>query len=124
MKVFAENLEFVGRHGVYAEERDEGRLFRIDIAAELDHWATGDEVDDTLDYRRLINIVLEVGLGESVKLIETLGYRIVERAFSQHAEIHSMSLTIRKRALDVAGDPEWVGASFEVDRDTWRAMEG
>jgi dihydroneopterin aldolase len=124
MKVFVENLEFEGRHGVYAEERREGRLFRVDIAAELDRWAQEDDVDETLDYCRLADIVFEVGHGESLQLLETMARRIIDRAFRRYEQIAALSLSIRKKATGVAGDPEWVGASFEIDRKDWRAQEG
>jgi dihydroneopterin aldolase len=123
MRVFVENLEFVGRHGVYPEERAEGRLFRVDVAAELEQWATDDEVSGTLDYRRLIEYVLDVGRGESLQLVETMARRIIDRAFSNHDEITHISLTIRKRATGLDGDPEWVGASFEIERAAWRPVE-
>lgn len=123
MRIFIENLQFHGLHGVYEIERTEGTRFRVDLAVIVDRWAAGDEIDQTLDYRCLAEIVLEVANGESVHLIETLGHRIVDRIFDAHNVVTAVDLTIRKKA-DVAGDPEWVGATFELDRERWEATSG
>lgn len=120
MKVFVENLEFVGPHGVYPQEREEGRLFRVDVGAHFPDTTDSDLLADTLDYRRLANIVLRVGLGDSVQLVETLGRGIVALVFAEHPEVGRVEVTIRKKASGVAGDPEWVGVSIDTTRDDWR----
>lgn len=122
MRVFAENIEFVGKHGVYEDERTDGRLFRVDVEAEIKKWVINDDIAQTLDYRRLVNVVLDVGLGESVQLVETLAYGIIYRIYQKYDEVERVVLTIRKKAPDIAGNPEWVGAKFDVSRRTWDAM--
>ena len=122
MKVFVENLEFVGRHGVYSDERDEGRLFRVDVAAELDRYVITDDVDETLDYRRLVNHVLEIGTGRSLNLVETMAWRILDMTFDKHPAVCAMTVKIRKRVTELAGEPEWVGTVFELNRDEWQAL--
>ena len=122
MRVFAENIEFLGRHGVYPDERTQGRLFRVDVCADIGKWVINDDIRQTLDYRRLVNIVLDVGLGDSVQLVETLGYGIIYRIYQSCDEVDRVELTIRKKAPDIAGNPEWVGARFDVSRATWDAM--
>lgn len=120
MRIFVENLQLLAHHGVFLEERTEGRLFRFDMEAELARWATDDELMHTVDYRRLVTIITDVVRGDSVHLIETLAWRIVDEAFSTMTTATSLSLTIRKRATGIDGDPEWVGASFDVDKAEWR----
>lgn len=122
MRVFAENLQFLGRHGVYDEERRDGRLFRVDVAAEIPDVRPDDDIAQTVDYRDLVNIVLEVGNGESVHLVETLAHEIAHLLYVRHQEVERVEVVVRKRAPDVAGDPEWVGASLAFDRDTWHRL--
>lgn len=119
MIVFVENLELLGRHGVYPEERAEGRLYQFDLEVELAAWETGDELTGTLDYRQLVAIVDGVVGGESVRLIETLAWRIVCAVFEQHAAATRVGLRIRKRATGIEPSPQWVGASFDVLRTQW-----
>lgn len=119
MRIFIEGLEFVGPHGVYDEERREGRRFRVDLAVALQHAAQGrtsDELEDTLDYRALASLVLEVGQGPSVALIERMGELILARLFAEHPGVSQAELTIRKFATGVPGEPECVGVSFTRER--------
>lgn len=124
MRVFVENLQFLGRHGLYEEERVDGRTFRVDLAATLPEWAARDDIGETLDYRGLADIVLEVAESDSVNLIETLGRHIVDRVFDRYADVAAVELTIRKRATGVGGDPEWVGVSLDSTRDAWQGRQG
>ncbi len=119
MRIFVENLQFTGRHGVYEEERRDGRLFRVDVAAHVPTFDDDDDIENTLDYRRLVNIVLEVGLGDSKRLVETLARAILDRIFSGYTAVERIELTIRKKATGVAGDPEWVGVGFDLARADW-----
>lgn len=121
MKVLVENLTVRGRHGVFDEERAEGRVFRFDVVATLDHWPISDELLDTVDYRSLVEIIMGVVEGESLHLIETMAWRIVDQCFSTSPPITHVALTIRKRATGVTGDPEWVGGQFDCDKAAWLA---
>lgn len=120
MQVFLENLELLAYHGVYDEERREGRRFRFDVAAEVDSWTISDDPGEILDYRKLARIVLDVVVeGPSRNLIETLGWDIADATFSQHPEVLRVDLTIRKYATGVVGDPEWVGMRATLARAEW-----
>ena len=116
--ILVHNLDFVGLHGVYEEERIEGRRFAIDIEAIVSAAPAGksDPLDDTVDYRDLARIALEVGRGPSVHLIERLAEQICERIFAEIAAVAHLTLTIRKYATGVPGAPEWVGLRVERAR--------
>lgn len=111
MHVFVEGLTFTGRHGVYEEERRDGRRFCVDLRVEVPA-APRDLIGDTVDYRGLAECILSVGLGPSVELIETLASRILDAVFSRFAVSHA-EVTVRKKATGVPGDPEWVGVREE-----------
>lgn len=118
MRIFVEGLEFVGPHGVYEEERLEGRRFRVDLAVETRRVdaAGSDALEDTIDYRGLADIVLEVGQGPSVHLIERMSDEILTRVFARYAQVDAARVTIRKFATGVPGDPECVGVELERRR--------
>lgn len=119
MRIFVENLEFVGHHGVYEEERREGRQFAADLAVELDAppATETDDIDDTIDYRGLAEIVLEVGTGPSHHLLERLGDAMLDLVFERYANVKAAELTLRKYATGVPGAPESVGIALERRRD-------
>lgn len=103
-------LEFWGKHGVFDEERSEGRHFQIDLFARVDRLPgfETDELEDTVDYRRLAGLVTEVIEGESVRLVEHLADRIVRRCLRLE-HVRCVEVAVRKRATGVPGSPRWVG---------------
>lgn len=119
MKIFVEDLEFVGYHGVFEEEQREGRQFRADLVVEIDEpdALETDRIDDTVDYRGLADTILEVGRGPSCHLIERLGNRMLEELFAKYARIDWAELTLRKYATGVPGAPDCVGVTIERSRE-------
>jgi 7,8-dihydroneopterin aldolase/epimerase/oxygenase len=119
MRVFVKNLEFTGRHGVYEEERRDGRRFQVDLSAVLGDLTSGesDVLDDTLDYRELAQIVLEFGHGDSRILVERLAHEIVAAVLERFPRVIEASVTIRKFATGVPGEPECVGVELTRRRD-------
>ena len=119
MRIFVEGLEFTGAHGVYAEERRDGRRFRVDLSVDTDAelGARSDAIDDTIDYRGLAQIVLEVGHGPSRSLIERLAAQILERVLERYPQVRCARVTIRKFATGVPGDPGCVGVELTRARD-------
>ncbi len=120
MRVFVQNLEFSGRHGVYEEERRDGRRFEVDLSAVLDEdsasAADTDQLGDTLDYRRLAELILEFGHGPSCLLVERLAEQILSALLERYPEVVSGSITIRKYATGVPGNPQCVGVQLERSR--------
>jgi 7,8-dihydroneopterin aldolase/epimerase/oxygenase len=118
MKIFVERLEFVGAHGVYDEERAEGRRFVVDLWAEVSGLDGGvtDELEHTLDYRALAEVVLSVGRGPSCALVERMASEMLARTFALDAHVARAGVTIRKHATGVPGDPGCVGVELVRSR--------
>lgn len=118
LKVFVDNLEFMGRHGVYEEERRDGRRFQVDLIVSLDEEgsANSDALEHTLDYRRLAEIILEVGHGKSHLLVEKMAGEILGSLFERYGEVKAATVTIRKFATGVPGDPRCVGIELSRTR--------
>ena len=119
MRIFVHNLEFHGAHGVYEEERRDGRRFQVDLSvwipsSRADH---SDALQDTLDYRDLSAIILDVAQGPSRSLIERLAHDILTRVLAEHAQVEQATVTIRKFATGVPGDPSWVGVELTRTQD-------
>lgn len=109
-EIRVEGIEFVGKHGVYDHERRDGRHFRIDMVVRVTEVRgfTSDRIADTVNYEELVEIVYDVGTGPSCKLIEHLCEKITSRCL-QLTHVEQVDLTIRKKATDLPGEPEWVG---------------
>jgi 7,8-dihydroneopterin aldolase/epimerase/oxygenase len=118
LKVFVDNLEFVGRHGVYEEERRDGRRFQVDLVVELadDLSSDSDSLEETLDYRHLAEAIVEVGQGKSHWLVEKMAGEMLKIVFERHPSVMAGTVTIRKFATGIPGDPRCVGIELSRRR--------
>ncbi len=117
-RLFVHGLQFLGRHGVFDEERRDGRNFRVDVEADLElvRRGDGDALARTVDYRDIAEIVLEVAHGPSRHLIETLADEMAQRML-ERLPLAGVTLTLRKYADGVPGDPEWVAIRVHRTRE-------
>lgn len=81
-RIVLEGMVFSGKHGLSAAERARAQRFTVDIELEADlaRAARSDQIEYTIDYRRVRTIVKEVIEGDSARLIETLAGRIARKA--------------------------------------------
>jgi|SRR5579872_3956746 len=89
---------FEGRHGVSDEERSRPQPFTVDIEVEADlaRAGAGDDIVDTVDYRKLRSIAKDVITGEPAHLIEALAHRIAARSLEIPA-VRAVSVRVAKR---------------------------
>ena len=114
MRIFVRQLAFEGYHGVFEEERREGRSFEVDleVRTDQDSAADSDRLDDTLDYRGLAQIIGEVADGPSRYLVEKLAGEIVDRTLERYPQVVEATVEVRKQAPNVQGSPRWVGVGL------------
>jgi dihydroneopterin aldolase len=95
-------LEAHANHGVYAVEREQGQLFRIDAVLELDTApaAAGDELDRTVNYAELAQGLHAVLSGEPVDLLETLAQRLADVCLA-HPLVDAVEITVHKPDADL-----------------------
>jgi len=93
-----------GYHGVFEHEGKNGQDFYVDLEISLDltKASKSDDLNDTVDYGALTDLVVEEITGERVALIEKLAARIAERARSEFPEIEKISVTVHKPKAPVS----------------------
>jgi dihydroneopterin aldolase len=86
-KVVVSGIKFHGYHGLTRIEREIGVRYSVDVELTLDleKAAKSDRVEDTIDYRKVHQVVIEVGKSNSYHLIETLAARLVDAVLKQTA---------------------------------------
>ena len=84
-RVVLTGLRLVGRHGVSADERAHPQEFRVDIECPVDAAAAAaaDDIDATLDYRRLRDCAAAVIGGPSRHLVESLAEDLASRVLAE-----------------------------------------
>lgn len=110
-------IEVYARHGVLEEEQIRPQVFRIDLVVFTDLAAAGrsDDLDDTIDYRRLAEQVNETVGGESHKLIERVAHRVAETVLAD-PRAERVVVTIHKPEAELGAVLDDV--SVTVDRSS------
>ncbi|MEL6178958.1 MAG: dihydroneopterin aldolase [Myxococcota bacterium] len=117
-RIVVHGIRFTGYHGVFDEERRDGRRFRVDLEVDLleGHRAhQTDRLEDAVDYRGLAATIMEVAQGPSIHLIEHLAETMCSRLLERHP-IGAVALTLQKFVPDLPGDPEHVAVSIRRQR--------
>ena len=108
-------LVVFGHHGYLEEERRLGQRFLVDLWVDLDEdAAASDQIDETVDYRRLAGLVKEVFSGPSRLLLEGLAGAVAEGVLARFGEIQRVRVRVRKP--DVVLDPPVEHAAVIVER--------
>lgn len=87
-----------GYHGVFDHEAKNGQDFFVDLEIQMDlsKASVSDNLQDTIDYGALADVVVEEITGERVQLIERLAGRIADRIKAGHPEISKITVTVHK----------------------------
>lgn len=117
-RIELKGIEAFGYHGVFPEEKRDGQLFYADICAELDLEAASnsDDLNDTVDYAAMIDLVIEDIQSEPCDLIEHLAGRIADRILFQFNRINRVSVTIHKPSAPVKGSVLDIAVTIERNR--------
>lgn len=105
IKIGLEDLKFVAHHGVLDEERANGNYFIINIKVWYDTLCQfeKDELSETYDYSILHQIIKEE-MQISVKLLENVAYRILNRVANTDKKIKKIYIKIQKRNPPIKAD--------------------
>jgi len=104
--VFVTGIEFEASHGFTAAERRLSRRFRCDVelTAQLGASAASDRLSDTIDYRRICALVVDIGTRRTFKLIEALAGAILDAIHDVHPDA-GVTLTLQKLHPPCVGAP-------------------
>lgn len=95
--IAVEGIQVHAYHGVYKNERTEGNLYIVDVYMEtnMERAAASDELDDTLDYFKVYNQVLDI-MAEPVHLLEHLCKKIGLDLMKSFQELESTRVRVSK----------------------------
>lgn len=117
-RIELKGIEAFGYHGVFEHERLNGQKFFADITAELDLEApsNSDNLQDTVDYGAIVDLVIEDIQSDPCQLIEHLGGRIADRILFEFHKINRVSVTIHKPSAPVNGKVLDIAVTIERNR--------
>jgi dihydroneopterin aldolase len=91
-------IEFDGRHGATAVERQSTRKFEVDIELDVDVAAAerNDRLAETVDYSHVAEAIVGVGMGEPHHLLESLARTMVDTVRARFPAVRELRLELRK----------------------------
>jgi dihydroneopterin aldolase len=103
-------IEFDGRHGATAVERRATRKFEVDLEIDVDvsDAERSDKLADTVDYSRVAELIVNIGVGEPHHLLESLARRMVDNVRGRFPAVKRVRLELRKlNPPTCPGHPAW-----------------
>jgi dihydroneopterin aldolase len=97
------------------EERSRPQPFLYDLWLEVPEAATGDRIEDTVDYREVVRCVHEVSDGRQFHLLEAMAAAVAE-ALLERFPLEGVRARVRKPAVRLEAPVEWTAATAERRR--------
>ncbi len=96
--IILKGLAFYGYHGVMPEEGKVGCRFSLDVICGLDlrAAAASDDVEETISYELIFNVVRDSFSEQTFKLLEALAQHIVDRLFEAYQDIDWVQIRVAK----------------------------
>jgi len=113
--IFLEQMIFFGYHGAYPAERELGQRFIVDLALGVDLMAAGasDNLEDTVNYAQVFEVVREVVEGPPCKLLEVVARRIADAVLAEE-RIRWCRVRLAKPGVAIPG--ALGGAAIQITR--------
>lgn len=110
-----DNLRFHANHGVMPQERMTGNDYKVSLRIRYDisRAMTSDQVEDTLNYAEVFQLVSQE-MAVPSSLIERVAGRIGDRLFRRFPTIEEIELKIMKVNPPMGADCEGVGVEVHL----------
>tara|TARA_Y100000590_G_C15465002_1_gene917908 strand:+ start:203 stop:559 length:357 start_codon:yes stop_codon:yes gene_type:complete len=108
------NLRVHANHGVYEFEKVSGQIFEIDVEiyADLDVAMVSDNLDDTINYEKIVESITKIFTKKKYNLIETVGGKVCDHLIKEYP-LEKVILKIRKPDAPINADFDAIEFEFE-----------
>ena len=107
-----------GKHGIYDHEKQNDQEFLIDIHINISDFSE-DDINKTLNYEEIVNLIIKFVNTESYDLIETLAKQISEQIVLKYAKNQSMfreiKVTVHKPDTILKDRTEGISVSYREE---------
>lgn len=119
-RILLAGMVFLARHGVNEREKVEEQRFEVDLELELDVRPAGeaDDLEQTVDYRDVYEIVRAILDGPSVDLIEALAERIARQLLARSPRLEAVVVRVRKPDVELGGPLDYAGVEVRRSRSS------
>ena len=112
-RIVLRNIRLEGRHGYDDEEREAPQPFEVDVELVLDLHPAGiaDDLDQSVDYARVYDIVKGVVESTSYRLLEALA-EAISREILAAFRVAEIGVRVRKPAVRLGGPLDYAGVEI------------
>jgi len=111
VRIELNGLRIAGRHGAYAEEREQSRPFVFDVNLEVGSAGLSDRLEDAVDYDEVARTVQEVSSAHDYHLLEALAAAVAEELVRRF-RVERAAVRVRKPGIRPGGlEADGVGVS-------------
>ena len=117
-KIILKGIQFHGYHGVAEAERQLGQKYEIDLELMTNLSAAGktDDLTHTIDYAQVVQLVIEIGTGQSFQLFEALAETIADALLTQF-QIEEIRIAVKKLSPPIKPRLTYAGVEIHRKRD-------
>ena len=110
-------IKLKASHGVFESEKKTKNDFEIDISiqANIKNAFKSDDINDTIDYVKIYNII-QAQMQVPVNLLEHLAYKIIGSLFKLDSRIDIIQIHISKLHPPIGGDCLSSSVDIEMER--------
>ena len=107
-----------GKHGIYDHEKQNDQEFLVDVHINISDFSS-DDINKTLNYEEIVNLVIKFVNTESYDLIETLAKQISEQIVLKYAKNESIfreiKVTVHKPDTILKDRTEGISVSYREE---------
>ncbi|MCD7971656.1 MAG: dihydroneopterin aldolase [Candidatus Azobacteroides sp.] len=105
--ILLENMRFYSYHGVFEQEQQVGNRFEVNLKIKTDFSAAciSDEVEDTVSYAEIYNLISEE-MAVPSRLLEHVAGRIIERIRNSYVSVSFIEVKLSKLHPPLGGEVE------------------
>ena len=115
-KLILKGIRGFGYHGVFESERLNGQEFIVDVEMAAEFENLNDDLNQTIDYSKIIDLVSNEIASNPVNLIETLAERIAIKILDFESKIKKIIITVHKPSAPVSASVSDIAVSISKER--------
>ena len=114
-----DGLELFAYHGCDPEERRNGQVFLLDMELKADFSlaCAQDDLEDTVNYAGVIELVEQVFVGDPCNLIEHAAYRTASVILQEYPTLESVKIRVHKPDAPIRRTVSDISFELELDRE-------
>ncbi|ALX49423.1 dihydroneopterin aldolase [Lentibacillus amyloliquefaciens] len=117
-KILLNQMAFYGYHGLFPEETKLGQRFVVDaeLMLDLQKSSRSDDMNDSIDYGEIYNVVKEIVEGKPKNLVETIAEQIADELFRSFDLLEACQLKVTKPDPPIPGHYQSVAVEIYRER--------